>query len=355
MRESGVGVWWWRFTDYQIEDCPAGTDRFPCRSERYIRPTAGAHLEPYQITLDSINNLEGGKGRRGHFNAFLKLDLANEAAIIDWCRNYGLLGILSQETIRLQLAARWRSVRQTDSSGSRRMLTPYETIYFRSSTGWANAYESTLWSRELAYEGNEDQRGCLVEPAGGALPNPSMATTMPIFSHGYVSQPLEEAIGHFFPLVPLEEKNTFFYPQPLSEEFWHHYAEPLGYFQSVASDFRYMMDNLSYAGLRNDQFNRATGRTGQGKSQLNSLLSISPSLRIEEDGSTVPMWDFPSLLAVFAFEVWQNLIGGQSIRHCQRTKCGRLFLSAQYNRGYCSDRCRWAEEKFRQRRRDQPQ
>lgn len=203
----------------------------------------------------------------------------------------------------------------------------------------------------MAYEGNEDQIGCLAEPREGALPNPPTALTAPLFSIGYESKPLGDAIGHFFPLIPPEEKDSYPYPQPLEDDFWHQYSEPLELFRWAARDFRDMMENLSHAGPWNEQVPRARTAMIIGEEQLNSVLSVYPSLRIEEDGTMVSRWIFPSLLAVFAFEVWQNLIGGQSIRHCQRTRCRRLFLSAQYNREYCSDRCRQAEEKARQRRR----
>ena len=353
---SAVGGWWWRFTDYQIVDSIIGGTTGP-RVGRCIMPTPTAQLEPYKLGLNPGDRLGGSRGRQekkdGHYIDFLHLELEDEDAIINWCRRYGLLGILCQENVRLQMAPRWRRVRQTDSSGSRYIFTPYETIYVRSPEGWYNTYESTPWSRELAYEGNGDQWGCLAEPREGGLPNPPLATTMRIFSSGYEGKPLGETIGNFFPMVPLEEKDSFLYPQPLSDEFWYQYSEPIENFQGVARDFRDMLDNLSYAGLRNDQVLRATGRALHGQHQINSVLSVNPSLRIEEDGSTSPRWDFPSLIAALAFEVWQDLIGGQTILHCQRANCSRLFLSAQYNRGYCSDKCRWAAEKARQRRRNQ--
>ena len=309
------------------------------------------------MALDSSSHIGGARGRdeavAAGYSDFLDLDLEDEDAIIAWCRRYGLLGILSQETVQLRLAPRWRRVRQTDSTGSRYILTPYEPIYFRSTQGWRMARESTRWSREMSYEGNEDLIGRLAEPRGGVLPDPPTALTTRLFSVGYESKPLGEAVGHFFPLVPPAEKDSYSYPYPLSDDFWREYSEPLVLFRWAARDFRDMMDNLSHAGPWYEQVPRARAAMVIGRDQLNSLLSVYPSLRIEEDGTMVAKWMFPSLLAAFTFEVWQSLIGGQSIRHCQRTRCHRLFVSAQYNREYCSDRCRQAEEKARQRRRNQ--
>ena len=75
-----------------------------------------------------------------------------------------------------------------------------------------------------------------------------------------------------------------------------------------------------------------------------------PALGINEDGTFIPKWAFTSLLGVFGFSVWQSLVGGNSVRHCNRIKYRNVFLTAQYNRTYCSLRCKQTEEKARQRK-----
>jgi hypothetical protein len=205
----------------------------------------------------------------------------------------------------------------------------------------------------MELEGNEDYTGSLAEPGVGVSNVRPTALMTQLFSSTYEESPLGEAVGRFFPQVPLDEKDTALYPYPLSDDFWHQYCEPLQEFRWVVREFQTMMDNLSHAGPWDVKPPGERGAMVVGQDQLNSLLSIYPGLWIEFNGTVTARWTFPSLLAIFAFEVWQKLIGGQSIRHCKRSRCRRLFLAAQYNREYCSDRCRQAEEKARQRRRNQ--
>ena len=205
----------------------------------------------------------------------------------------------------------------------------------------------------MELEGNEEYDDTLAEPGVGSSRITPTALMTQLFSSTFEEMRLGEAVGHFFPQIPVAEKDTALYPHPLSNDFWHLYCEPLEEFRWAVRDFQEMMDNLSYAGPWNVLSPRDRGAMGIGQDQLNSLLSIYPGLRVQYDGTTTATWTFPSLLAMFAFEVWQRLIGGQSIRHCKRPRCRRMFLSAQRNRDYCSDRCRQAEEKARQRRRNQ--
>lgn len=336
-----MGGWWWRFSDYVIDDLPvSGGDGF--YSPGYIRPAPGAKLEAYQLKSTGEN-----------FQSLLGLDIEDEAAIIRWCRQYGLLGILPQETLQLQLAPRWRRIGFSDSGGHRAVLSPYQIGYLRTQDGWRSMDEGTGWGY-LELKGNEQYRGQLAEPRTGATTITPTALVAPIFSATYEQKGLGEAIGHFFPHIPPEEKDTALYPHPLDDDFWEQYCEPLEEFQWVVTEFKTMMKNLSYAGPWETSPVGERGAMIIGRDQLNSLLSFYPSLEIQEDGRIIDRWTFPSLLAIFAFEVWQKLIGGQSVKQCKRTKCRRLFLSAQYNREYCSERCRQTEEKARQRQRQDP-
>jgi len=212
--------------------------------------------------------------------------------------------------------------------------------------------ESTGWNH-MELEGNEEYDDALAQPGAGISPITPTALMTQLFSSNYEERRLGEAVGHFFPQIPLAEKDTALYPHPLSDDFWHQYCEPLEEFRWAVRDFQEMVDNLSHAGPWDVLLPRGRSAMVIGQDQLNSLLSIYPGLEVQFTGTITARWTFPSLLAIFAFEVWQKLIGGQSIRHCKRSRCRRLFLAAQYNREYCSDRCRQAEEKARQRRRNQ--
>ncbi len=348
-----MGGSWWRFTDYLIDDLPVSRGEWPY-PPGYIRPSPDARLEAYQVLSDP--DAETGeshlKPTGDKYQSLLDLNVDDDAAILSWCRQYGLLGILPQESVQLRLAPRWRLIGFSDSAGHRRALSAYQTIYSRTPAGWQGLIESMPWNH-MELEGNEDYEGRLAEPAAGVSSPSPIALMTQLFSITYEERRLGEAVGRFFPQVPVAERDTALYPHPLSEDFWHQYCEPLEEFRWAVKDFQTMMDNLSHAGPSDVLLPRDRAAIWNGQGQLNSLLSVYPSLWIEFDGTSTPRWAFPSLLAIFAFEVWQKLIGGQSIRHCKRSRCRRLFLAAQYNREYCSDRCRQAEEKARQRRRNQ--
>ncbi len=49
-----------------------------------------------------------------------------------------------------------------------------------------------------------------------------MSTT---FAPAYYEESLSQTWGNFFPDVPEAEKETYLYPLPLSDPFWHLYAE----------------------------------------------------------------------------------------------------------------------------------
>ena len=96
---------------------------------------------------------------------------------------------------------------------------------------------------------------------------------------------------------------------------------------------------------------RAQRMVDDGLFKLNSLLGVSPYLGIDPlTRSYSANWSYPSLLAAFAFDIWQDLAGGKSIRHCKRTNCRRVFVASNSKKVYCSDRCRRTGEKARQRR-----
>jgi len=347
---SGMGGWWWRFTDYVIDDTPVSQGQWPI-THRYIRPAPDARLEPYQVLIGSDLDLVEGQTvpALDHYQTLLNLNVDDDAAIVSWCRQYGLLGILPQTSIQLRLAPRWRIIQLSAGGGTRRALSPCQTIYVRTPAGWQGFIESTGWDH-MMWEGNEESDDTLAEPNAGISPITPKALMTGLFSSTYEEMRLGEAIGPFFPQIPMAERDTTEYPHPLSDEFWNQYCEPLAEFRWAVKDFQTMIDNLSHAGPMFEVPPRQWNAMVQGRDQLNSLLSISPGFDYQVDGTTSATWTFPSLLAIFAFEIWEKLIGGQSVKHCKRTNCRRLFLTAQYNRDYCSDRCRQSEEKARQRR-----
>lgn len=353
-RQPGVSGLWWRFSDYQIFEVPmpeAVGARF-AEHYCYIRPSPNARLETYEPLI--------GEGDQEHneqvaYPAIREINLDDEGEILDWCRRFGLLGILPQRAVYIRLAPRWKPL--VDARDP--CLFPAQVSYSRTNVGWHPVEAATLIHDDSKIiridqeDRMEDLLGKLVDPEDTIHLGPS-ATISRLFSYQYEEKKLGEAIGHFFPDLPYGDWDTPEYPMPLSDAFWRQYGESLGDFRSAILRFREMVENLSplkasLKHLREEDLRRL----GQARSQLHSLLSVSPALGIDEDGNPVHRWAFSSLLSMFALSVWQDLVGGKSVRHCARHRCRKVFLSGNRRRLYCSDQCRQAEEKARQRNRGQ--
>jgi len=341
---------WWRFSDYEFWEPqpPIGASQRLREHFRYIRPAPGATLERYEQSASGRSSKHPSELQ----TALLGLDLENEPDIMDFCRRFGLLGILTEELHSMTLAARWEHL--TDSPDDP-ILFPGQMRYSRTHWGWTgNVRLRVMGENEYSITLDDNNRSenwlhTLVSPEDTSTP-PGSASIAALFSEAVEEKPLDRALGQFFPAVAAADLKTYEYPVPMSEEFWQQYAEPLGRFKSAVLGFRDMLANLAQAGppeLLPDDVLRTVMR---GRAQLQAILSVSPALVLMDDGGFAPRWAFSSLPAIAAFEVWQQLIGGQSVKHCKRAKCRRLFIPPNNAREYCSDRCKMAEEKARQRR-----
>lgn len=352
---SIIGSHWWRFSDYQIVEID---------NIWYIRPAPGARLEPYEwLPVESEDGLSSRQQLIGeHYQSLLNLDLRSHDAILDWCRTYGLLGILPQQAVQITLAARWMPIFQDHWP---KVLSPHQVNYVRTNMGWRRTLEHSMGGEDSVIgemepaevtrviERFEDHINTLVEdPRDTVLPGPNaLVQPFPALNSRDIElhqvQSLGAVIAPFFPDVPLADVEGFIYPLPLSDTFWHEYAEPLREFQWAAGDFKNMVENLSH--MHESHF-RSVDLARHGEAQINSLLTVNPVFSAGR--STAQQWNIPSLLALFALELEQGIRGGKNILNCKRPRCRRVFLSGQYNQAYCSDQCRLAEEKARQRARN---
>ena len=157
-------------------------------------------------------------------------------------------------------------------------------------------------------------------------------------------------MGRHFPEVPPSERDGFEYPMPLSDLFWSQYGESIADFRNAVRRLLAILDKLALAGPLDQLPRDVASEVLGGRAELHSLLLVSPALGIETDGSFSPRWVFPSMLAMLAFSIWQELMEVRSVRHCKRPRCRKVFFANRSTQEYCSARCRQAEEKSRQRR-----
>lgn len=353
----GIRGRWWRFSDYKIyegafpENLPAGLeDNF-----RYICPAPGATLESYEPTFENPSESGFGDIKEGviGLDTIQELDESDEESILAWCRSYGLLGVLCQTAEWIRLPPRWGRLfpKVTDSP-----LVPTQRHYFRYNVGWKSSLKAEMVGTNKGVlvlediDRFEDWNAKLVQPDETGY-SPAGAFASPLFSNQHEFKTLTEALGNYFPMVPRSELESYEYPMPLSEGFWHQYAEPLGTFRRTIRRLKEIPVKLSQAGpldlIPSDMLRTAL----DGRAELHSILSVSPGIGLELDGSYSPKWAFSSLIAMLGFSFWQRLVAGESLRQCGRSRCRKLFFSRLGSKRYCSDKCRNNEEKSRQRKR----
>lgn len=130
------------------------------------------------------------------------------------------------------------------------------------------------------------------------------------------------------------------YPEPLSEQFWRHYGESVEHFLKVAQSFKLIAE----LDLRKDI-------SGPGRQQalrvLNAMVAGVQPLLVPGEKGLRQTWSFPSLISAFAWMLSRDLASGR-FHSCKA--CGTPFASTAYQAKYCSERCRWAGQKRRQRK-----
>lgn len=318
---------WWRFDKYEIRD-------------GYIRPAAGAALEEYSVFEDYLRPLRSAQ-RHTKSRAEepgLHEDLANlgtgrsvvsnenitaeqEQGILEWVHNWGLLGYLPHTLEHVTFDSGALLIKQPHSWRGTHSHDVDINVDFplRRGPGWV-------------ITSNLDRRSRFVE---------SVAETMPIF----------------FPDLQSNEE----YPVPLTSEFWHLYAEPVGLFLTVANQVRDVMLGMPKRSLLTDEFLRSDKHDEVGDALSdwwythnwisgNAIFAPTmPGFFPGEEPEYPTTLEVPTLLAVAASLMWSDLASGRVVRSCARPACGRIFVTGISARLYCSGNCKKAEEMRRWR------
>ena len=343
---------WWRFNRYELRD-------------GYIRPAPGAKLEiydpwaaffdvqrkhdpPYRSLLNLVNDIASlPAGEKQSY----RLSKETEARLLAWCAEYGLLGILPHQALKVVLAPQGGHLIYTVDSSQIR--------YVRTNTSWeTSTYYGDRWTKtdEAYFTTDEiEQRKELEEHLAEAYPPPSVL--LQGFGRDQFRQErLTETWGLFFPDVPKKNQETYQYPEPLSEGFWRIYTEPLGSFIGCARMLRDALDYLRELKPVEDEFDETMQAftVGSGLSTINSLVAdVGMGLYISPNSSYYLRWATPSLIAAFAAMLILDLSGGRRPRRCGA--CGTFFFTDSYQMLYCSDKCRHTAQKRRYRKRKEEQ
>jgi hypothetical protein len=311
---------WWRFDRYQIQN-------------GVIRPAAGSRLTWYDpwVTFQQIRNQTNGQPAYSELTrlasklnadpatkGYLRdLSQESESAILAWCGGHGLLGVL---------LSRWESVTLSPRPAGPDREIGTQVRYLR-------GYGTTI--------GMVHTKGDLPEARSSVLIHPLHDLTTK-------EEPLVYTWARFFPSVPEQERETFAYPIPYSQEFWELYAEPMSEFWRAARLFTGAVQHLGASakpiagGARASTETEALARA-QAVDVLNLLRKDVSQVLLDEDGGLRQEWVSPSLLASFAEMFVLDLMAGRRSRYCEC--CGLPFIWESYQARYCSTACRLRQQK----------
>ena len=141
---------WWRFDHYEIRD-------------GYIRPALGANLEKYDPWAAYRAGRARAKGAESPYQSLLAmrenvvfqppcpLSAENEAKVLSWCKDYGLLGVLLQRAQAVVLAPRLKpplleqlAANMGQDGSQNTHLMPTLCRYFRTNEGWREELQNIL-------------------------------------------------------------------------------------------------------------------------------------------------------------------------------------------------------------------
>ena len=359
---------WWRFERYEIQD-------------NHIRPAPGAALREYDpwkeyqaslkraataprpyLTLMSLLDEVFELGSRWDLlTGELLLEKEAEALVLDWCKRHGLLGILPQQAHKVELAARWWPPGNELEDAEEPTLVPTLRDYSRRGADWVE----DIWQPPMGMHITDPKRrGQLLSRAeSGSNPDWPIREAGVVWEKWDEPEPglsmpkerLDQEWASYFPTVPRRQAQTYPYPRPLSEDFWHCYAEPVPRFLTQAHVLKGALHHLTplkemrgqVKNMTDQQYMSIRGQVAGPYLLEGHLRSLSPTLELCRDGSLRQRWVAPSLLASFAMMALQDLTGDSSILECKN--CKTLFTSTKYQARYCTDKCRQTAQKRRYR------
>lgn len=338
---------WVRFDRYQEKEgyiCPAPGaqlqtfDQLPHYAG--VRSATGAQEPPYGSFLNLVQSVRleprPGPGR-------LQTLSADSAKLVtSWCAGHGLMGLLPQRAQMITLAPRYGPLKDVPDR-----CVPWLTQYIRTNRGWDIL---TRWGVRQQTVGIGSE-GALVpaEQVPKGWPDPGALIQHQVSSQ-WSMEKLSDVAKRYFPGVPLLERDTYFYPCPLTEEFWRLYAEPVDEFVEAAAHLLGIVRDLGNPSDTAD--NKAKRKSAVDR--LNNILgAAAPVAGLSDSGEIVKLWHTPSLLSTFAMMIREDLSEQRWPRTCDN--CGKVFVTKAYQGRYCTDKCRFAAQKRRYRQRQKRQ
>ncbi|MBA2669254.1 MAG: hypothetical protein H0U67_02660 [Gemmatimonadetes bacterium] len=243
--------------------------------------------------------------------------------IIEWCGQYGLLGILHQRVETVIFPPR---VIQADSGS----FDIWQGELIRTPGGWQSRGEEHLETEPQEYHPRE--------PGVWWHPISSLDITREEFETGW---------GRFFPSVTADDFSDV-EVLPDAPTFFEQYQEPLRDFLEAAAELTVPILAL---GRRTKDETAPRENAIVALACLSGIASATRSrFRLTSDGEILEHWVAPNLLSALAMKALRDMAGGHEFLRCENHKCRGLFTSRAYQARYCSTRCRGTVNKRVQRR-----
>ena len=361
-RQDPIGQTWWRFSRYELREgyIQPAPDATLIESSPWDTYWAGRRAEekgqqpPYQSLSALVDSFHGALDTEGSFVPTAKaID-----ALLDWCQQYGLLGLLLHEAQMAFFPP--RTVMATPDLDPKSTLEPTWALdhIIREPGEW---HARTLFCSPSHGEWIDDDEE--VEPTSFAsakfkpcedTPACSMPEHWPsphVLARNlrwpqWDREPLDKAWFPYFPQVSDHSRPT---PHPQSSEFWAIYAEPLESFLRAAVLIRSAMEFYVNQPKRRGPFlmpDVPTHSTFRNVAYLapdptlqRMLVGVSPAIATDDKTWTHrQLLVAPSLLGMFAAMLVEDLTRGRTMRTC--VACSTLFVAGAHESKYCSATCR---------------
>lgn len=398
---------WWRASAYEIRS-------------GYIRPCLDAIFEQYnpweifnekkqkrtrsEAPYQSLIRIARECAPFKNGERWMKLDQNTGQAIVGWCSQHGLLGLLLASTHTTVLAPRWGNPTAMEKRKPGEeippVLTPQSVRFTRVNGGWSGqGYGRVLGPHTLTKRYSKKSEGQPLPKRmwPSDLPRPhALVDSIVGFPGDWQEEPLSQTWATFFPDVPKRNRETYQYPHPGTLEFFKSYGEPVEQFLTKAMELEEICNALFSAKLwlqstksggdrskffecycryrevfvrpgRRDREREAENfefiRRTLGKADaslvvsmflalewINRLVgSVAPLLVLDREGFR-QNWQMGALLNSLAMMMLQDLTGESMVKSCPID--GSLFSvrSASWTE-YCSEKCAETAKKRRSRAR----
>ena len=332
--EPSTGAWV-RFDGYEIRD---GLIRPRSRSEMFKYDPwalyrelleAGEGSAPYVPLIAAVDDIEVGEDGK----PTRPLKPREEDAILAWCRQYGLLGVLPHEALSVTLAARWdyvaRAAGHPEGVGDDPHQMALQVRYLREGGVWKDVITCNVNPKESI---RSPPRGSPPEliPAGRVAFDTPKVVSVKMGQSILSVDDLGANWARHFPAVPPEEANTYLYPCPGSASFWKLYAEPVEEFVGAVVRLKSAMGTVGA---------RGKGETSPTAAFAPLVGPVGMAVEASADSVLDTRWIYPTLLASLSGMVARDLSAKRRLRKCEAPPCANRYVSTAWQSKYCSTTC----------------